>query len=76
MTRPLTLSAEIESTDIFKMKEMTEEQYAAHLENHLIWSDPHGNVRATQGDYPIACTKTQLTILINYLEAKRGSLES
>lgn len=75
MTQLQKLPINIEATDIFTMQDMPDDQYAAHLEQHLFFTDSNGNIRATQGEYPIACTKAQLTILIDYLETKRGSLE-
>lgn len=75
MTQLQKITIEIQGTDKFTMQDMTGDQYAEHLEQHLFFTDTHGIICATQGEYPIACTKEQLTILINYLETKRGSLE-
>lgn len=75
MTQLQKLNFEIEATDKLTMQDMTADQYAEHLEQHLFFTDSHGNICATQGEYPIVCTTEQLTILINYLETKRGSLE-
>jgi hypothetical protein len=69
------ITLEIEGIDKITMQEMTANQYTEHLEQHLFFADSHGIICATQGEYPIACTKEQLTMLINYLETKRGSLE-
>lgn len=65
---------EIEAVEIPTMAKMNEDEYTAHLEN-LFYSDTHGIIRATQGDYSLACNQNQLKMLLNYLHGKMSSLQ-
>lgn len=67
---------EIEAADIPTMAQMPLSEYKNYIETSLIFADPHGVIRATQGEYPLACNKAQLAALIEYLHGKNDSLES
>jgi hypothetical protein len=69
-------AVEIEAADIPAMTKMSLGEYASYIESNLVFSDSHGVIRATQGEYPLACTKAQLNALIKFLQAKSSLLES
>ena len=69
-------TVEIEVADIPTMAEMSSSEYKNYIETSLIFADSHGVIRATQGEYPLACSKAQLTALIEYLQGKNDLLES
>lgn len=50
---------EIEAADIPTMAKMPLSEYKNYIETSLIFADPHGVIRATQGEYPLACNKAQ-----------------
>ncbi len=68
-------SIEIEVVDIPTMSEMSDNDYKEYLETNLLFTDHHGVLRSTQGEYPIACSKSQLQALISYLESVKGKME-
>jgi len=67
---------EIDVADIPTMAEMSLTEYNNYIETNLIFTDSHGVIRATQGEYPLACNKAQLAALIEYLHGKNDLLES
>lgn len=69
-------AVEVEAVDIPTMTEMSLEEYTSYIESNLVFSDHHGVIRATQGEYPLACTKAQLNALVKFLQAKSSLLES
>ena len=71
----LKQSIEIEAADIPTMRAMPLLEYINHIESNVIFTDSHGIIRATQGEYPLACTKAQLAALITILQGKIESLD-
>ncbi len=68
-------SINIEVADIPTMSEMSDNDYKEYLETSLLFTDHHGVLRSTQGEYPIACSKSQLETLISYLESIKPNME-
>lgn len=75
MKNPVKQTTEIEAYDIATLREMSSAEYEDYVESHLIITDARGFVRATQGAYPLACTREQLEILIRNLQGKMDLLE-
>jgi len=65
---------EINVANIPTMQSMSSNEYTDYLYN-LIFTDTHGIIRSTQGEYPIACNQEQVKILINYLTEKSQYLD-
>lgn len=71
----LKINIEIEAVDIPTMSDMPSGDYKNYIESHLYFVDHHGILRSTQGEYPIACSKTQLRQLIEYLNSVESKFE-
>jgi hypothetical protein len=73
--RTLKQNIDIEAVDIPTMSDMQDHDYNEYIESHLLFVDHHGVLRSTQGEYPFACSKSQLQALISYLESVKGKME-
>lgn len=60
---------------ISEMAEMTDEEYRDHVaEFGLFFVDPHGCLRASPVEFPLATSKLQLDILLDELKKIRPLL--
>ena len=66
---------EVNSVDIQGMTNMAPEDYREYLEFGLLYIDHHEILRSAPAGYPIACTKAQITALIDYLNEIKGKLK-
>jgi len=66
---------EVNAVDIQGMTSMSHEDYREYLESGLFFIDHHDILRSGPAEYPIACTKAQITALIDYLNEIKGKLK-
>lgn len=76
MANKIKVSTEGEAVDIPTMQSMSAEEYAQYVEYELFFIDHHDVLRSAFGEYPIACTETQIDQLISYLEKAKQRFHS
>jgi hypothetical protein len=64
----IKLGPDAEAVDIPGMRSMPDSGYANWIDGELFFFDHHENLRAIHGDYPIATTSAQVSLLIAYLQ--------
>lgn len=57
-----------EALDVYTMRQMSEESYETYVSAELLLIDHRTVLRAVHGDYPIATTPQQISLLISYLQ--------
>ena len=62
-----TTEQEVNAVDIHTMAKMSQADYREYLEHSLIYVDHHDILRSMAAGYPIAVTKAQFKILMEYL---------
>lgn len=65
---------EIEAVDLDEMERMTLSDYKEYIKFGLTLIDHHDNLRSGPAGYPLACTKAQLSALIDYLGSIKNQL--
>ncbi len=64
----------VEAVDIPTMRDMSIDEYKEYVEFGIVFVDHHEILRSAPAEYPIACTKTQLSAFIDYLNSIKDKL--
>jgi len=56
-----------EALDVYTMRHLSEESYEEYIARELFLTDHRFVLRAVHGDYPLATTPQQVSLLIGYL---------
>jgi hypothetical protein len=74
--KTITKRAEVVAVDIPTMAAMSPEDYEAYIRNDLFFVDSNDVLREQPaGGYPIAATREQMRVLIDYLEETASAVE-
>ena len=65
----LKTTTEVEAVDIPTMLEMSDDEYREYLKGGLLFVDHHDVLRSAPAEYPLAATRKQLHMLIQYLQS-------
>jgi hypothetical protein len=65
----LPVSVDESAVDIPTMREMSIGDYQVYVESELFFVDHHDVLRSGLGQYPLAVTRAQLRVLIEYLKS-------
>lgn len=56
--------------DIPTMRTFDKAEYLGYMQERLFFTDHHGVLRSTLGEWPVTVTKTQVRALIEYLQSE------
>lgn len=64
----LKVETDSSAADIPEMREMPAGEYLQYVKSALFFIDHHDVLRSAMGEYPLAVTKEQIKLLIQYLQ--------
>jgi len=64
----LKVETDSSAADIPEMREMPAGEYLQYVKSELFFIDHHDVLRSAMGEYPLAVTKEQIKLLIQYLQ--------